>query len=213
MKLFHLKIICVPIFSFTLLKVSLSKFTWSCVSGFLQSPKNVIPEAVSLVPDPKPCETTFELGWSLLWSCVEPDHDEDDNFDDNHHLSLHISTSYLSSPSSPSTTSSSPSSSSSPFRSSCFSSSKTQWSTDRSGRLFARARFPDVQTSSWWWRWWWSSCEKYDRNDDNHHTNQDAEHPVLALEWGPQLVRLVTHRLSDDYHDYHDYHDVHVDVD
>ena len=35
---------------------------------------------------------------------------------------------------------------------------------------------------------------KYDRNDDNHHTNQDAEHPVLALEWGPQLVRLVTHR-------------------
>ena len=35
---------------------------------------------------------------------------------------------------------------------------------------------------------------KYDRNDDNHHTNQDADHPVLALEWGPQLVRLVTHR-------------------
>ena len=32
----------------------------------------------------------------------------------------------------------------------------------------------------------------YLSNQDNH--DQAAHHPVLALEWAPQLVRLVTHR-------------------
>ena len=43
----------------------------------------IIPEAVSLVLDPKPCETTSEHGLSLLWSFVAPDHDEEDHSDDD----------------------------------------------------------------------------------------------------------------------------------
>ena len=52
---------------------------------------------------------------------------------------------------------------------------------------------------------------KHDNHDDflvnnDNDDHQAADHPVLALEWAPQLVRLVTHITGD-------HHDVFVDVD
>ena len=79
-----------------------------------------------------------------------------------------------------------PSPSPSPFRSSCSSSSKTQWSRGRSGRLFAKARFPNMQTS-------YDDDHNEDDNDEDKDGDEDEgvddeddEHQHNSSWWSSQ---------------------------